>query len=63
MEVSMPATVKTGKYPAVVSVRLPAEAAERLEKRAAADDRAPSAWARKAVLDALKRSEAGASSA
>jgi predicted transcriptional regulator len=53
------------RYPATLSARLPAEAAERIRKMAAADDRPPTTLARRWILDGLRRAEekAGATSA
>jgi hypothetical protein len=47
----------SGKYPRVLGVRLPPGAAEELARKAEADDRSPSGYARKVILDALQRTD------
>jgi predicted transcriptional regulator len=46
------------RYPATLSARLPAEAAERIRKMAAADDRPPTTLIRRWVLQGLAAEEA-----
>jgi len=49
----MPTVTTTRKYPRVLGVRLTADAAERLARKAELDDRSPSGYARKLILDNL----------
>ena len=46
--------VDARKYPAIISLRLPAEKAAELRRRAEADDRAPSWLARRLILRGLE---------
>ena len=55
LEESMPVRVRTTKNLEVVSTRLPAEEAARLRAMARADDRSCSQYARRLLLDGLKR--------
>jgi len=49
----MPTLTKPRKYPNVLGVRLTADAAEQLARKAALDDRTSSAYARRLILDNL----------
>ena len=53
----MPTATKPRKYPSVLGVRLTADAAEQLARKAELDDRSPSGYARKLILDNLLRTD------
>jgi hypothetical protein len=49
--------IRTVKYEAIVTARLPIQEALRLRELAAADDHPPSVLARRLILEGLRRSE------
>ena len=49
-------TVDTRKFPAIISLRLPADKAAELRRRAEADDRPPGWLARRLILRGLEDS-------
>jgi hypothetical protein len=48
-------TVDTRKFPAIISLRLPADKAAELRRRAEADDRPPGWLARRLILRGLEQ--------
>jgi len=53
----MDTATKSRKYPSVLGVRLPPGAAEQLARKAELDDRSPSGYARKLILDSLLQAD------